>query len=763
MQRFSCIDSSVVVRISIAYFLIALTLAAFCRTDEVRQATNPIDISNSGVIEVDQEGEYVKIEGEVEVHQAPFYLSADSISWKRGINELMADGNVQLFLVPEENRSSKLHPFLRDTIDPTSSERIEILHTDTLAYDAARQTIRPFGTTNVQLGFARIIGEDFDLNLQEDTIRTGNYRVGFSNLFFEGDALYGEEEQLIAENAHFFIGEPEKLSVQGHAREIEKQGDDAVILRGVRLQLGPIPFFYWPYFKHHLNRQVFSVSGGAGYSGDIGAYLELRPTYQPTDNRKFFTDINFYSERGVLLGPGWDIAVATKSGHRIESQLETGYIRDNGNLGFDILGEPIDGERHFIDFEFIHHYRDSTQVLGRIERWSDSEILRDFETEKFRSIQQPQTFVEIDHLHGPFAVTLSSHIRHEAFEYAIERTPEINLRLLPSALLNTGFYHSAELSGSKLHDSDPNLEKDLEHTRLRAYYQLLYPVSLAHWLDFTPQATAQRLKYSESSGENSEFSVNHYEVGFDLTAHSYGEWNLNNEIWEIFGIRHILNPTVQYRRIERSGSHGSTALPIEAEIFRTGVPDIDLTANSHLDELESYSVIRMGIMNSILTKGRKGRVRELLDLDLYYDTYMSEDSLEPDESLLALNLSMKPAYWIDLNLQSRFDTDPAQLKDLFARLQLIDGDIWDLDIATQFIHKNLQQYIADFRYKVFENVRFVSTIGFDVRKSRFFEQEYGLQFGIANYWDLFVSVNLREGSTRNNETRFELKIKSAQF
>ena len=727
------------------------------------QSTDSIEITNSGPIKIDQHDESVSIIGKVEVHQAPFYLNADQILWQRGIDKLLASGNVKLFVVPKESEQSGSHPFLADSIDPTSADPIEILRTDKLVFDAENQTVQPSGTTQIQFGFARIIGENFDLNLEQDTIRSGIYRVGFSNLFFEGESLFAEQDQLTANNAHFFIGEPEKLSIQGHAKRIEKQGEDTVILQGVRLQLGPVPFFYWPYFKYHLKRQVFNVSGGAGYSGDIGAYIELRPTYQPTDNRKFFTDINFYSERGILVGPGWNLADEFKSGHRIESQLETGYIRDNGNLGFDILGKPIDGERHFIDLQFIHHYRESTQILGRIERWSDSEILRDFETGKFRSIQQPQTFIELDHLWGPLALTLSTHIRNEDFEYAIERTPELELRLLPTPISKTGFYHSANLAGAKLRNSDPDQLEDMEHTRFRAYYQLMYPISLTRWLDFTPQATTQHLQYFENNRDEANFSVNHLELGFDLTAHSFGEWKLENEVWNVFGIRHILNPTIQYRRIERTGSDTGTPLPIEAQIFRTGVDDIDLTANSHLDDLDSYSILRVGVLNSIVARGRKGSTRELVDLDLFFDTYMPKDSALENTSLFAINLDLKPAYWLKLNLQSRFDTDPLELRDVFARLQLIDGDIWDLDLATQFIRNDLQQYIADFRYKVFENMQFVSSIGFDVRKSSFFEQEYGIQFGIANYWDLFVSVNFREGSKRNNETRFELKIKSAQF
>jgi len=745
--------------------IIACSITGCLLTGSLSAQSGPVEITNRGEIRIDQSSESVHFEDDVIVHQAPFYLKTDKILWQKGIDKLLASGNVALFLDPTEHQEGDPQPFMFESLitDRENPQRVEILRADALTFDTVSKTIQPTGTANIQFGFARLIGEDFNLDLVNETVHTGNYRVGFSNLFLEGEALYAEKDRMVADQAHFFIGEPEKLSIQGHARKIEKQGEDVITLKGVKLQIGPVPFFYWPYYQHHLSRQVYSVSGGAGYSGDIGSYIELRPTYHPNDQFKGFADFNFYSERGVLIGPGFNLTTDLASGQHLETKLETGYIRDNGNLGFDILGEPIDGERHFLDFEYLHRFPQSVQVLSRVERWSDSEILRDFATGKFRSIQQPQTFVEVDGVWGPFALTLAAHIRHEAFEYAIERSPELEFRLLPTPISHSGFYHSADIAGSRMRNSDPDLDEDLEQNRFRAYYQLFYPVAVTHWLDFTPQATVQRLNYTDSGDADTDFGFTHLELGFDLTAHTYGEWKLENKIWDLQGLRHILKPTVQFRRVERYGSEQQHALPIEAQIFRTGVDDIDLTAGTFLDEIDSYSLIRIGLLNSLVAKRQEGSVREWIDFDLYHDLYLPEDPFLPNTSMLAANLNLRPAYWLKLDLQSRFNTDPFELNDLFARLRLIDGDIWDLDVSTQFIRSGLQQYLMDFRYKVFENIRFVSSIGFDSRRSLFYEQTYGFQFGIANYWDLFISVNLRQGSTRNNETRFELKIKSARF
>ena len=723
----------------------------------------PVDITNSGDITVDQDTGWLEISGEVEVHQPPFYLYSDKVSWNQNESLLYATGKVRIMVDPKEPGAESFFSRAESTDYLQDTEKREILTTTSLLYNTKTQNVEPEGISKIQFGAARIIGEDFSLNLRDDSVRTGRYRVGIDTLFLEGDGLEAQGDSLLAKNARFFFGEPENLSIQGSAREVEKVSDEAVIMRGIWLKVGPVPVFYLPRYMHSLKRRTFSLTGGAGYSGDIGLYTELRPIYRPTNDLSLYTDVNFYTERGVLLGPGFELTKQTANGQSIHARLETGYIQDNGVLGRDVLQEPIDSSRHFIDLDYVHRVGDSFHVLSKVQRWSDSEILRDFDGGKFRSIQQPENFIEAIWLSGSWALTASTVFRHEDFEYATERLPELKMQLLPSPMPGTGFYHSASAEGAMLRDSNPDGDEVIEHTRFRAYYELFYPVALNSWLDFTPQATYQTLYYSDEGENDRSFQNQHFEVGFDLSAHAYGEWNLQRSVWDIRGIRHLVMPTLQVRKISDIGSQTNVENPIERDIFRTGLDDIDLSAFSHLDDLEAHTVIRTGIKNSVVAKSAGGTTRELLKFDLFHDFYIPDAEESDDRSMLTANLQLKPAHWVRLDLQSRFNTEDFGLNDLFGRLRLVDGDIWDIDLSSQFLRNELQQYLVKFRYKLFENVRLVSLVGYDAENSRFYEQTYGVQIGLSNYWDLYLSVNTRDGSRRNNQTRFELKVLSAQF
>ncbi|MCG8527630.1 MAG: hypothetical protein MI748_14715 [Opitutales bacterium] len=726
--------------------------------------TSPIEISNSGLIDIDQGSGVLKIDGGVDIHQSPFYLTSESVVWDQTQHLLEAIGNVILSISPKEAEDQDLTGFTSLGVSsPQNTELQKILESEHISYRTDLKLVEPIGASQLQLGVARIIADELQYSLEDQSIKTGRYRIGMNNLFLEGSSLEAKEKTIQATNAQFFLGEPEKLSIQGSAKEVLKQSDESVILKGVWLKIGSVPFFYLPRYYHDMEKSKYSFSAGAGYSGDIGSYLELRPTYRIAGDVRIFGDVNFYSERGILVGPGFELE-AKPNGHEIKSTLETGYINDNGNLGVDILGNPIDSSRHFVDFEYIHKIPGNVQILSKLQWWSDSEVLRDFDTGKFHRLQQPENFLEFSWISGSWAMSHSAKFRHEDFEFATEQLPRVQAHLLPSPIVNSGFYHSATVEGALLRNRNPNQIQDLEYNRFRAFYELNRPLALSPWLDFIPKTSAQALHYDKiEAGHVSNTNRQHYEVGFDLNAHLFAQWDLQNEIWGIKGIRHLMTPTIQYRNVSIETEAGSAFTPIESRVFRTGLDDIDLSSNNHLDDLSSYSLLRVGLMNKVITKKGDSSVRELLQFDVFHDHYFQNNNPLINDSLVVANVELSPAYWLKLDLQSRFNTDSFELNDLFGRLQLVDGDIWDLDISTQFLKEEFQQYLLEFRYKIAENLRFVSVVGLDAEESRLFEQTYGLQLGVANYWDILFSVSQRDGSTRNNETRFEFKIIPARF
>ncbi len=769
-----------------------LTFLIFSIGLSVSAQESPVDITSSGDIEWASDEQSLQITGDVEIIQDPFRLLSDSILMQEDFSRIQAIGSVRLYYNTESEQADfelpEFQPFMVSENLP--AER-KLLEAERLIFNTQTQLVEPVGAAEINLGLIRVLGRDLKLNFEDNAFETQQYRVGMAALYLEGDALNYADEVLVANNARFFFGEPEALSIQGRARKITKTEDNKLRMEGIRLSAGPVPFFYWPRYTHNLERSQFSISGSAGYSGDFGAYLRLRPKYSPNNAFTLHTDTNYYIERGFLFGPGFSLEFEDLNNHTLRTNLETGYINDSGILGRDIFFRPIEPDRYYADLDLVYRYGNNLQVMSQVQSWSDSEIVRDFDGGRFRQIQQPENFAEINYQYGPFVASVFTRYALENFEFANEKLPEINLELLPSQFLLKDWYHSFKTSYSRINGNWLTYIENIENDQFQTYGQLLrdirfpwyfgiseydrfltsyktdYVINISDWLDFSPTFTTQVRYYNQGFLNRNirltqSGSIYNSEVGFDLTAHLFREWDINNKVWNIDQLRHVLNPIISFRSIfYESGLSGYQFS--ERPIFTTGLPNIELNNLRSTDLIQSDNVIRLGFKNTFFAKTLKsGEIKNLAEANLYYDHYAS-NVFGRSRRLVTTELNLSPSHWINLNWQARFNANDYNLSDSFANLEISNGDIWRAQIGSQFISRALQQYLFYFDYKLTESVKFLSVLGYDADEGNLYEQSYGLQFGVGNYWDILIGVRDRSGSRRNNDLRLEFKVVTAQF
>jgi LPS-assembly protein len=575
---------------------------------------SPVEILTPGLIKMDQDTGNLSIEGRVEVNQHPYTLYADAIQWDQTRQQIHAVGDVQLWLQPDHGIAlpqlpERLTP--RSGVTTAGNNPQELLRAQALNYDLANQVLSPEGVAAIYLGVARLLAEDLRFELESRAFTTGKYRVGLQTLYLEGKSLESDGEGMLTHNARFFLGEPERMGVSGRARKIEKLGEDTVRFHGAVFKVGAIPLLYLPRYTHSFSRSRFSIDGSIGFTAGIGAYTEIRPIYMPYERTRLFWDFNLYSQRGVLTGPGFDITYLHGTDGFLKAKLESGYIRDQGELGLDSLGMEIPKNRHTIDTAIVYRRKREFQVLATIQHWSDTEILRDFSNSRFQNIQQPENFFETNWLSGNWAATVQTRFHLEPFEYAVERLPEIRIERLPAFIAGTRLVYATRFSWSKLRSVTPLESIVLDHERSEWDATLYYPVDVNRWLDWVPQAGFKALQYQQNHNNGESFHRVISEVGFNLDAHMFGEWKVKNRIWNIHGMRHLLRPTLQVRRFAASGEVPAGFFPIERDRFRTGMDDLDLNASPFTDELENATRLRIGVANTLIAKPFKGRTRRL--------------------------------------------------------------------------------------------------------------------------------------------------------
>ncbi len=734
----------------------------------------PVEITTSDTMEYDEQARTLLIKGDVDIRQSPFRILSDEVSIRQDQADILADGHVRILYDTTAENSRFVFPELRsgaelfsDSFQPDASSERELLRANRVRFLPESRVILPEGPAEIQFGIARLIGENLTIDLGNNRIKAPRYRMGFENLFISGHDVEMKGEAIEAGKTRFFFGEPEAFSFQGSAESMAKQEDDVVTLRKVWLKVGKVPVFYLPYLSYNIRHTVYNIEAGAGYSGDLGYLLELRPYYSPWTSTRFFTDVNTYSRRGTLIGPGLSIDINDRLGHFVRTRIESGVIRDSGELGVDSLNRPIDENRGFLNASHIHRYPDGMAFMAQVQAWSDSEIVRDFDTGTFRKYQQPENFASLRFPLGDWVFNAVTRFRIEDFEYATERIPELSIDLLPTPLPWAGLYHELNLSASRLRDNNPDRTYPAEYDRFKGNYRIARPSAITPWLDWTPLLTAQILSAenrSDQPDEPTSWERQTLEAGFDFTLHAFADWQINNRIWDVDSIRHVVKPTLQYRNILIGNNEDEWNPGIETPLTSTGVPFRDFFSMRALEGIREHQLIRVGVSNSVFTRSHITKnLRTMLDLDLYHDTIIPGDSHAPTSHLLSSITRLRPASWLSFDLETRWDSKNLDLQDLYARSSLINGDFWRLDIGAFFLDGLHEQYQASLDTKLTEGTRVLVSVSYNARTSQFYEQMIGFQFAVANHWDILLSVSQRDGATRNNDLRWDIKIVNGRF
>jgi LPS-assembly protein len=151
--------------------------------------------------------------------------------------------------------------------------------------------------------------------------------------------------------------------------------------------------------------------------------------------------------------------------------------------------------------------------------------------------------------------------------------------------------------------------------RADTFHQLLLPWTFFNWLNVTPHAGGRFTWYSRESGPggtNDETDRAVFNTGVETSFKVSQLWaGATNSLLDIDGLRHIIEPSVNYVFVPRpttplsqlpqfdSASPSLLLLPIQ-------FPDYD-----NIDSIDSQNVIRFGLRNALQTK-RDGQLQRSL-------------------------------------------------------------------------------------------------------------------------------------------------------
>ena len=638
-----------------------------------------------------------------------------------------------------------------------------VLTADEIRYSAATNLATATGNFVLNYGKRRLVADHGTYNLATRAINVHHLRLGEFPVYLSGDTVEGTLDELVFTNATVFFRENAGYTPSIRAKKLTYARGKIVRAEGLGLGLLGGHFISFPHFEQALDAAFVSyISGRIGYRGNLGIFTELGLHVPVTDGVKLGADVGVYSSRGVMAGPSGTYHRADSNGS-VTGYFRSGYIYDaGGNRHNDILGAPVPHNRSYLEWQHQQRAGDHFTLNGQFNYWSDSEILRDFNHKEFYRVQQPDSFLEAAYAGDNYSFSAFTRVHPNHYHRVQERLPEVRLDLLPTAL-PLGFSEKFSASAAVLQADAFGTDPKLRTNRLDAYYGLERTIAPTPWFAFTPVAGARVTHYTHALGGKDTYTRTLGELGFDAHLLASGTFDYKNPVWEVDGLRHLVEPKLSYRYAPEA-AHGRAYIPpIDRRVFSTYLQPLSIADSRNLDDLTALNTLRLSLENTLQTRDTAYGSRNLASLNFAADYRFNRPAGTHALSDLYTELALTPAPWLRWEVFHRFDPHTPSQQELNTAVEIRDQEWWSARLATHFLKNNYEEYSLEYRQRLNEVFDATALWRYDARNHRINEQSYGVWQRLGQTWAVKYEVSWFSGPRRESSFALNVEVELLKF
>ncbi|NDV61835.1 hypothetical protein G0Q06_05170 [Puniceicoccales bacterium CK1056] len=700
--------------------------------------------------------------------QAP-ELSADApIAYSEDTGMLIATGNAVY------------------TDEDTTVEAEEIL------YNRDSNKIEASGNVRVTRKGIRLLANAVTYDASNKTFSADQFRAGYPPAFISGESFSGSLEQIDFNNIHLYFQEPvpgsAKLSV-GRATYVSNE-----YLRAENVGFSTFGNFHLPLpgFTYVFGTPAIDLDVSAGYQDNLGAYLQTEWLYPFFQTLSLGANFDLYSQRGVLVGP---VLEYRSQDRRIKAFLSSGWIQDNSRKerGIDILGEPIEEDRGFVDFGIQWRNEGSLQFQGRGTYLSDSEVLRDFRRNAYFDRFHPDTFADFTWQKSSFLLNVFARTQINDFYQMVERLPEVRAEWLPSEIARTGFYIQAAATATRyrLQEIIPSTGTVLfpsnslglpsmpiagglfpgdmvsseVYQRLDGTATITRPFHGPSGIDLVLRGGARWSYYTSDnpfpSGTTSDERLMG-ELGFDLSQTLARTYSVELPKLGIEKLYHQSRVSLKYRW-HPGAEEAPNAPPFDLYPYHASPTTLDLADLWQVDGLRDWSVARFGWEHELMVAGSEGNYRDFLRLNFYQDLLLSEDRGEDQWEAFYAQLDFTPAAWFRLQFAQKFRPEGFTNEAAFMRATVRSSDLWSVSFQAEYLKSAIEQYRVDGWYRLSETVGLFGNWQYDAFLKTWSLQRYGVSKRFANTWQVELYLTLTDADDRRGDFGVGIRVNWLSF
>jgi lipopolysaccharide assembly outer membrane protein LptD (OstA) len=450
-----------------------------------------------------------------------------------------------------------------------------------------------------------------------------------------------------------------------------------------RLYLGNTPVFWFPKYRRSLQRHRGYWTLTPGYRSSQGAYLLT--SYNWYWNERFEAALNLdgRTERGVGVGPDFRYHLP-----RFGDGTARYYYTHDDDPGSDDAG-PINSDRHRVWFQHLGTLRTNLTLRSAVRYQSDSLVVRDFYESEYRDNTQPSTFAELNQSWPNAVLNVYVQARVNDFQETVERLPEVRFTVLPWQIGRTPLYYDSESSGGYYRRRFAfDATNDFSAVRLDTFHQVRLPWTFFNWLNVTPRVGGRFTYYSQADGPgvtDSEMERAVFNTGVEVSTKASRVWpGVRSRFWDLQGLRHILQPSVNYVYVPEPGVRPPELPQFDYELPTTRLLPILYPDYNAIDAIDSQNVLRLGLRNRLQTK-RSGQVEDFFHWGLYTDWRLDPRPGQGTFSDLYSDFDLDPFRWLTLSSELRYGLDEGEWREANHAVTLRPNSAWSATVGHRFL------------------------------------------------------------------------------
>ncbi len=570
----------------------------------------------------------------------------------------------------------------------TATENVAIhvgdtdIYADKAQYNSRTHDISVQGHVRIYRDVNLYIADHATYNTDTKEINMDRMETDYEPYFVSGANVSS-----ISENAYriqggsFTTDDRPDPSFRLHARKIRVYEKDYVVFQNVTFYLGNVPVLWWPYVYQSLN-DAFSFSISPAFLSSWGPSILAKVNFPITHKITGSFHLDYRSRRGVAVG--FDGTMTYGKDDSSWAKLKTYYLQDQNPL-INRTSVPrglVSTGRYRVSFQDMTNLTKDIYGIVDITKLSDPYVMQDFYQGEFRLNPVPDNVVALTKAAPIYTLTATARVQANEFFETTERLPEIALDVNRTPILNGPIFYEGTTSFADLHRNfaEHSGFEDYRTLRFDTFHQLTFPNTYFGWLSVVPRAGIRETYYGDTRdlgqtvfppnnnplipdfippdpttpvkyGEDAWRSV--FNAGVEASFKLSREWeDVQDRSLGLDGMRHILQPFTNFSYVKEAGMNPEEVLQFDRFEPSTQLRPIDFPQFTSIDSINSWTVWRVGVRNTLQTR-RDDLTVSWLELESYVDVNFDNPYDRTPYSNLINKLRFTPLPWMSLVVNSQ--------------------------------------------------------------------------------------------------------------